>query len=162
MNSNDSSPPPAPSASEDALSFALLNEIGIIAQLSSNLLEKVMPGEMKVSQFVVLNHFVRLGGQRTPQELARIFQVSKGAMTNTLQRLEAQDFISLAPDASDGRSKRVAITSAGIEARGRAIEALAPHLKRMEERFNEAELQTALPLLRELRQWLGTQRDDLA
>ena len=39
--------------------FRFFNEIGIIEQLSRNAFERVMPGGMKLSQFTVLNHFVR-------------------------------------------------------------------------------------------------------
>lgn len=143
------------------LAFQFLNEIGIIAQISGNMLERVLPDGMKMSHFVVLNHFVRLGGERTPQELARIFQVTKGAMTNTIQRLEAQGFISVTPDTRDQRSKRIAITPAGAQARQRAIEAIVPMLAEMNQALGNAQLEEALPLLVQLRQWLGKQRTDL-
>jgi DNA-binding MarR family transcriptional regulator len=35
------------------------------------------------SQFKVLNHLVRLGDGTTPAKLAKAFQITKGAMTNT-------------------------------------------------------------------------------
>ena len=38
---------------------------------------------------MVLNHFARLGGEKTPAQLARVFHVTKGAMTNTVGRLDA-------------------------------------------------------------------------
>ena len=75
----------------------MFNEIGIISQLSSNRLERVLPEGMSVAQFSVLNHLVRLGGSWAPSRLARAFQVTKGAMTNTLQRLEAQGLIRSRP-----------------------------------------------------------------
>jgi len=57
-----------------------------------------MPHGLGLAQFSVLNHFVRLGEARTAAELTAAFQVTKGAMTNTVQRLEAQDFVSLTAD----------------------------------------------------------------
>ena len=49
----------------------------------------------------MLNHFARLGGVRSPAELAQAFQVSKGAMTNTLQRLEAGRLVKIIPDPAE-------------------------------------------------------------
>ena len=89
------------------LMFGFFNEIGIIAQLSGNAFEKVMTGGMTLSQFSVLNHLARLGGNRTPLQIARAMQVTKGTMTNTLGHLERARHISVRPDERDGRSKRV-------------------------------------------------------
>ncbi|MEQ1783915.1 MAG: helix-turn-helix domain-containing protein, partial [Hyphomonadaceae bacterium] len=89
------------------LYFRLFTEIGIINQLSSNRLERELPDGMSLAQFGVLNHFVRLGGQWAPTRLARAFQVTKGAMTNTLQRLEAQGLVKVVPDPKDARAKLV-------------------------------------------------------
>ena len=114
-----------------------------------------------MSHFVVLNHFVRLGGERTPQELSRIFQVTKGAMTNTIQRLEAQGFVSVLPDAKDQRVKRISLTEAGERARNDAAAAIAPLLTQMSQALGTSEMDAMLPMLRLMRQWLGSQRDDL-
>jgi DNA-binding MarR family transcriptional regulator len=83
------------------LYFQMFNEIGIISQLSSNRLERVLPEGMSIAQFSLLNHLVRLGGSWAPSRLARAFQVTKGAMTNTLQRLDAQGLIRVATDPDD-------------------------------------------------------------
>ncbi|MFN3835991.1 MAG: MarR family winged helix-turn-helix transcriptional regulator, partial [Glycocaulis sp.] len=86
--------PPA-KADQQALYFRLLNEIGIIAQLSANRLERVLPHDLTVAQFSLLHHCVRLGDGWTPARLAAAFQVTRGTMTNTLQKLEAKGFIRL-------------------------------------------------------------------
>ena len=91
--------------------FALLNEIGIIDQLAQNRIESLLPDGLKVSHFAVLNHLVRLGDNCTPVQLSRAFQVTKGAITNTLQRLEARHLVSVVPDPEDGRAKRVRLTA---------------------------------------------------
>ncbi len=145
----------------DPLGFQVFNEIGIIAQISGNLLARALPGSMNLSQFLVLNHFVRLGGERTPNELARAFQLSKGAMTNTIGRLESAGLVSVVPDVKDRRAKRVALTPAGRAARDAGVAAVTSLIAEMHQRFDEQELKTLLPLLREMRQWLGTQRQDL-
>ncbi|MFT4652437.1 MAG: DNA-binding MarR family transcriptional regulator [Kangiellaceae bacterium] len=66
--------------------FQVLIEIGIIYQLSNTLLEKSLCIGIKASQFKVLNHLVRLGDGTTPAEFAKAFNVTKAAMTNTINR----------------------------------------------------------------------------
>ena len=62
---------------KDPLAFRLFVEIGIIEQLARNQLEREMPDGLKVSQFGVLNHLDRLGGEWSPARLANAFQVTK-------------------------------------------------------------------------------------
>ncbi|MGL5362190.1 MAG: MarR family winged helix-turn-helix transcriptional regulator [Bosea sp. (in: a-proteobacteria)] len=114
-----------------SLQFRILNEIGIIAQLSQTVFERAMPSGMTLSQFTVLNHFARLGGMRSPAELASAFQVTRATMTSTLQRLEAKGFVAISPDPEDGRGKRVSLTDAGHGMRDQCIAALEPDLKRL-------------------------------
>ena len=134
-------------------------EIGIIEQLVSNLFQRAMPDGMTVSQFSVLNHLVRLGDQRTPLEIARAFQVTKGAMTNTLQKLEGRGLIRLDPDPTDGRSKRVSLTRAGRGMRRRCIRSLGPIIKLMAQELDLGELIAMQPALEGLRKYLDDNRD---
>ncbi len=113
-----------------SLQFQILNEIGIIAQLSQTAFERVIPAGMTLPQFTVLNHFVRLGGTRSPAELAAAFQVTRATMTSTLQRMEGKGLVAVTPDPKDGRAKRVAITDAGREMRDMCLKALAPLLEK--------------------------------
>ena len=137
----------------------MLNEIGIIAQLATNTFERRMPEGMTMAQFTVLNHFARLGGERSPNELARAFQVTKGTMTSTLQRVEAHGWITIRPDAKDGRAKRVAITPSGRRARDTAIRALAPALAELATALSDESFEAALPFLTRLRAHLDQARD---
>lgn len=143
---------------DDPTLFRVFNEIGIIEQLSRNAFERVMPDGLKLSQFAVLNHFVRLGGARSPVELARAFQVTKGAMTNTVQKLEAKGFVETRPDPSDGRAKRVTLTQAGRTARNDAIRALGPQMRDFENRIDMTEIASLLPALTRLREILDQAR----
>ena len=143
----------------DPIAFRIMNEIGIIDQLGRTLIERVMPHGLTVPQFVVLNHFVRLGGDRSPLELARALQVTKATMTSTLQRLEAKDFIRVRPDPEDGRAKRVAITAKGRKAREQAITAIADDLAEIEKAIGPRELEAALPFLVNLRAFLDRRRN---
>lgn len=138
--------------------FVLLNEIGIINQLSTAEFERQAPYDLTVAQFTVLNHCVRLGDNRTPAELASAFQVSRGTLTSTLGRLEAKGFISIVPDAKDGRSKRVLLTKAGRKAREESIGTLAPRLTRMQAALSRREVEAILPKLQSIRKWLDENR----
>lgn len=143
----------------DTVAFRVMNEIGIIDQLGRNLFERVLPHALTVPQFIVLNHFVRLGGDRSPHELARALQVTKPTMTSTLQRLESKGFIKVVPDPKDGRGKRVSLTAAGRRARDRSIAALAPRLESLTNAIGATELETALPFLTTVRKYLDEHRE---
>jgi DNA-binding MarR family transcriptional regulator len=141
-----------------SLQFRILNEIGIIAQLSQTAFERVMPAGMTLPQFTVLNHFVRLGGTRSPAELASAFQVTRATMTSTLQRLEGKGLVQITADPNDGRAKRVAITEAGIQMRDACIQALAPYLERQASIWPDVANEQVLTALVALRQALDTSR----
>lgn len=145
---------------EDSVStyFRLFNEIGIIAQLSGNRLERVLPEGMSLAQFSVLNHFCRLGGAWSPTRLAAAFQVTKGAMTNTLQRLEAQGFVTIRADEEDTRAKIVEITDAGRSAREAAIRATGPIIMELAGLIPLADVKAALPFLEFVRKTLDENR----
>ena len=61
------------------MAFQLLNELGIIDQLAQNRAAKLLGPALNLSQFVVLNHLTRLGGERSLVQIAGAIQVSKGA-----------------------------------------------------------------------------------
>jgi DNA-binding MarR family transcriptional regulator len=143
----------------DPIAFRVMNEIGIIDQLGRTLFERAMPHGLTVPQFVVLNHFVRLGGHRSPLELARAVQVTKATMTSTLQRLEEKGFVGITPDPEDGRAKRVAITAKGRKARDQAIASIADDLAAIESTIGAGELEAALPFLVKFRIFLDRRRE---
>ncbi len=139
--------------------FKVLNEIGIINQLGSTAFEKSLPNGLKISQFSVLNHFVRLGDGSTPLQLANAFQVTKGAMTNTLKRLQDRELVTVLPDPNDGRCKRVYITEKGRMTREQCIEQIVPIVEILKESFSVDDFIAALPFLQKLRDVLDTKRD---
>ncbi len=140
------------------LAFAVLNEAGIIHQLASSVLLKALPDGMQNAHFSVLNHMVRLGDGWAPAHLARAFQVTKGAMTNTLQRLEARGLVSVEPDPKDRRAKRVRLTPAGRAMHADAVERLSPVLQRLSDGLGPEPFETALPALQAIRAWLDANR----
>ena len=90
----------AAATGDEALLFRLFNEIGIINQLATTAFERVMPHDLTIAQFTILNHCVRLGDNKTPAQLADILQVTRGTLTSTLGRLAEKRFISLVPEPS--------------------------------------------------------------
>ena len=140
------------------LYFRMFNEIGIISQLSSNRLERVLPPGMSIAQFSVLNHLVRLDGARAPSRLARAFQVTKGAMTNTLQRLEAQGLVCVTADPDDARGKLVEITQAGRRMREKCIHATGAAIGDIVKLVPTDHVGAVLPFLEHLRKTLDENR----
>ena len=143
---------------QDPLAFRVFNEIGIIEQLSRTMFERVMPDGLTLPQFVVLNHFVRLGGEHSPARLASAFQVTRQTMTSTLQRLERGGYVVLRPDPADGRAKIVSITDKGRATREACVAAFAPVLGRLSGVIDEADLEAILPPLTRLRRILDENR----
>lgn len=138
--------------------FEVLNEIGIIDQLASTRFERVMPGGLSVAQFSVLNRFVRLGGEPSLVALARAFQVSKPAMGKVVRRLAEQGLVEVRGDPDDARSKKVAITEAGVAMRHACVAALEPEITRLRTALGDDAFHALLPGLQRLRQWLDTHR----
>ncbi len=143
---------------KDRPDVRVMTEIGIIAQLSQARLERNLPDGLSAAQFGVLIHFSRRGGRESPARLASAFQVTKGAMTNTLQRLEAQGFVAIVGDPDDGRRKWVSLTAEGARAFELGLGAMRPHLENMRSAFTEDEFKAALPFLQALRVWLDENR----
>lgn len=144
---------------QDPALFSFFNEIGIISQLSNTAFERVLPHGLTVSQFSVLNHLARLGDDKSPSHLASAFQVTRGAMTNTLAKLEAKGFVDVRRDDGDGRGKRVFLTVKGAGARKESLKLLVPQLGDVSAAFSEDEFAAALPFLQKLRAFMDAARD---
>ena len=106
---------------------------------------------MEISHFSVLNHLARSGEERSPAQLARAFHVTRGAMTNTLNKLEWAGHIHIRPDWDDARRKFVSISPAGKAARDAALAAITPILNQVVESIGQDKVKNALPVLREMR-----------
>ena len=143
---------------DDTSIFRLFTEIGIIEQLASIQLERSLPDGLKISQFSVLNHLVRLGDEWSPARLARAFQVTKGAMTNTVQRLEKRGLVIVTADPEDGRGKLVSITEAGHDMRLRCVESIGPLLADLLTEVSDEDISAALPVLEKVRKYLDSHR----
>lgn len=145
--------------SDDPLSVALFSEIFMADQLARNRLSRALPKGMELSHFSVLNHLARTQEEKTPAQLARAFNVTRGAMTNTLNRLERAGHIHVRPDWDDARRKQVAISPAGRRARDAAIHVISPILSETVQRIGVDRVRQALPVIRELRLRFETDSD---
>lgn len=140
--------------------FQTLSEIAIIGQLADAALRDVLPAELSVAGFGVLNHFARLGVEgESPTKLARAFQVTKGAMTYTLQQLEELKYVKVEADPADARAKIVRLTKAGARAREDAIRRVDPGMRALIAALGADAFADALPFLVKLRQILDAARD---
>ncbi|MDR9484764.1 MULTISPECIES: MarR family winged helix-turn-helix transcriptional regulator [Sediminimonas] len=135
----------------NALAVTLFSEILTADQLVRNRLSRVLPKGMEISHFSVLNHLARAGAERSPAQLARSFHVTRGAMTNTLSKLEWAGYIHIRPDWDDARRKMVAISPAGRQARDAALAAISPMIGELVSELGESKVRAVLPILRELR-----------
>lgn len=140
------------------LAVTLFSEILTNEQLIRNRLSRVLPKGMEISHFSVLNHLAHVGAERSPAQLAKSFHVTRGAMTNTLSKLEWAGYVHIRPDWDDARRKMVTISPAGRQARDAAIAAITPLITEMVEELGEDRVRATLPVLRELRTKLEGER----
>ncbi len=139
------------SARTDDLAVSLFGELFMADQLARNRISKALPKGMQLSHFSVLNHLARLADERTPAQLARAFHVTRGAMTNTLAKLEWAGHVHIRPDWDDARQKFVAISPSGRAARDAAVAAVAPIIADVVTSLGTEKVRSVLPVLRELR-----------
>ncbi|MEO0607451.1 MAG: MarR family transcriptional regulator [Pseudomonadota bacterium] len=154
---NDSTP--ARPGSEASTVFSLLNEIGIINQLSTARFARVLAPHLNPSEFGVLNHFVRLGDGKSPTYLAKAFQMTKPSMTAILRNLERKGLVEITGSAEDRRRKFVTLTQAGRAARKTGVKAMAPLAETILEHQDFAQLAKILPILQALREVLDAERN---
>ena len=139
---------------ENSLAVSLFGEILALDQLVRNRLAKVLPKGMELSHFSVLNQLSHTKIERTPAQIAKSFRVTRGAITNTLNKLELSGYIHVRPDWEDARRKMVSISPAGLVARNNALTAVTPIIKELARDMGEERLKAIVPILRELRQKL--------
>jgi DNA-binding MarR family transcriptional regulator len=136
---------------KSGLAITLFGEILMVDQLARSRLSKVLPKGMELSHFSVLNHLDRSNVERSPAQLAKTFHLTRGAMTNTLHKLETAGYVHIRPDWDDARRKMVAVSPAGRQARDAALASMEPIINDMVRRLGDDRVRAALPILRELR-----------
>ena len=126
--------------SENSLAVSLFGEILALDQLVRARLAKVLPKGMELSHFSVLNQLSHTKIERTPAQIAKSFRVTRGAITNTLSKLELSGYIHVRPDWDDARRKMVSISPAGIVARNNALTAVTPIINELVSEMGEERL----------------------
>ena len=139
----------------EQLAVALFSEVFMADQLARNRISRALPKGMELSHFSVLNHLANVADERTPAQLADAFHVTRGAMTNTLAKLEWAGHIHIRPDWDDARRKFVSLSPAGRSARDAALASIAPILTDLVRAIGNDKVRAILPILRELRTRLG-------
>ena len=135
----------------DPLAIALFSEMFMADQLARARLAKALPKGMELSHFSVLNHLAWTNDEKTPAQLAKSFHVTRGAMTNTISKLEWAGYVHVRPDWDDARRKQVSISEAGRKARAEALESIAPILADVVDSVGAEKVRSMLPILREVR-----------
>jgi len=138
----------------ETLSISLFSEILALEQLLRSRISKGLPKGMELSHFSVLNYLAHVGGERTPAQLAKTFNLTRGAMTNTLNKLEWAGYVHIRPDWDDARKKLVLISNAGDRARDESVLAITPVLEDVMSKLDKNKLRDGLRFLRELREAL--------
>jgi DNA-binding MarR family transcriptional regulator len=146
--------------SKHPLVFEFFTEIAIINQLSTAMLQSVMPGRITMAQFTVLSHFVRRAiDAESPANLAKALQVTRPTMTSTLARMERDELVVVAPDPIDGRAKLVSLTDKGRSTYVACIDATAPLIPMISSVTADSVLASILPTLKKMRAGLDALRD---
>jgi DNA-binding MarR family transcriptional regulator len=135
----------------EPLAAALFSEVFMGGQLARSRVSKVLPRGMELSHFSILNHLAHTNDERSPAQLAAAFHLTRGAMTNTLSKLEWAGHVHIRPDWDDARRKFVSISPAGRAARDAALAAIAPMISDIVAAIGPDRVRAILPVLRELR-----------
>jgi DNA-binding MarR family transcriptional regulator len=138
----------------------VFDEIGAIARLLRQSITRQLPPGMTYMHFDLLRHFVRHGDGQTPAQLARALMLTKGALTNILQRMSELGHAAVFADVSDGRKKRVRVTRNGVQAYLSVIKGLRANKESLRSAFTEAEFRDAAPFLKALRVFLEDMAPD--
>ncbi|MDB9857655.1 MarR family transcriptional regulator [Amylibacter sp.] len=132
------------------LAVALFSELIAADQAIKGVLSRRLPKGMEMSHFSLLTHLGHVG-ETSPVKLARSFALTKGAITNTLKKLELAGYIHIRPDWDDARKKQVSISDAGRAARDQALTALVPEFEKITRALGDQKIKATLPVLREFR-----------
>jgi DNA-binding MarR family transcriptional regulator len=135
----------------------VFDEISLIEAGVRASITRALPVGLTYPQYEVLNLISRRGEDISPNQIAYALRMTPGAITNTLQRLEATKLVTVEPCDADRRRKRVRLTAGGREAYSRAMAAIRPKVEKLRDGFTQKEFREVLPFLRALRIWMTEQ-----
>jgi len=143
-----------PPSLQDRPDVAVFSEIGIIEHLMRHAVIRHLPPGVTYAHFEMLLNFTRLGDGQTPAELAATMMMTKGAITNVLQKMEALGLVCVLADVNDRRKKRVRLTRAGGQVYEQILRDMKWKMDALREGFTDNEFRQALPFLKSLRSFL--------
>ncbi len=139
---------------EDHPEVQVFDEISMIEHGVRMSISRSLPVGLTYPQYEVLNLIAPRREDLSPAVIAQALKMTPGAITNTLQRLEATQLISVEASETDRRKKHVRLTAGGREAYARSMAAIRPKVEKLREGFTQKEFREALPFLRALRVWM--------
>ena len=142
---------------EDHPEVQVFDEISLIEHGVRMAISRALPVGLTYPQYEVLNLIARRGDDLSPAFISNSLKMTPGAITNTLQRLEAVKLIVVEQCETDRRKKHVRMTPAGREAYVRSMAAIRPKVEKLRDGFTQKEFREALPFLRALRVWMTDQ-----
>lgn len=127
------------------------NNVGLLIKQVHSLLHRVIdhkaaPLELTAIQWRPLM-LIHHQGIDTPAGLARAMQADAGAITRTLDRLEAKGFLRREPYPEDRRVVKIVLTDEGRAVVGQILPAIADTLNLHLDGFSDLEIQTLFKLL---------------
>ncbi|NYT59633.1 MarR family transcriptional regulator [Alcaligenaceae bacterium] len=134
--------------SADMLASSRDNNIGILIKLVQGSLnrmidQRVSPLGLTAMQWrplVIIHHL----GVNTPAELSRHSHVDTGAMTRTLDRLEAKSFITRQRSPDDRRVVIIELTESGLQVARQILPIIAASLNDHLHGFSKTEIQNLI------------------
>lgn len=136
----------------------IFREVAILQSLATDRLTAVLPPELTVQQFSLMSHLVNTqNGPESPGDLAQIFQVSRPAMTQLLQRLQARGEVTLIASEVDGRARVVHLTAKGQAVYEGVFSRLENDLSAIASLGDESELNELHERLHNLRRFMERQ-----
>jgi len=135
----------------DNLASLFFSEISMVDQSMRYKINRALPKGMELSQFMLLNYLATISEERRPSQLAKLFQLTRGAMTNTLSKLEEAGYVHMRPDWDDARRKCVVISPSGRKAREDGLKKINPVIEEMVDVVGIEKVREVLPIIRELR-----------
>src|SRR5690606_17958745 len=140
--------------SADMLVSSPDNNIGILIKLVQGSLnrmidQRVSPLCLTAMQWrpLVIIHHMRIN---TPAELARHSHVDTGAMTRTLDRIEAKGFITRQRSPDDRRVVIIELTGSGLQVAKQILPIIATSLNDHLHGFSNAEIQNLIGVLQRI------------
>ncbi len=140
------------------LVIQLFSELLLLDQFLRNRISKTLPEGVELSQFLVLLHLAASGDEIGPARLASSFNVTRGAMSNTLGRLERNGQITVRGDTVDARRKFVSVSEQGQMTLDQVVGEINPRLKETLGKYPRSDIAQCLELIGELRVTLEKMR----